>query len=158
MTTQIDAPAGNAEVPLEEHPIFAQEQLDDIATTSPIDALVAKAQAALTEYAAFTQEQIDHIVRKASVAALHNHGRLAVLAVEETKRGVFEDKAVKNIFACEHVTNSIINQKTVGVISHDELHGHHGDRRPGRGHLCADPRHQPHLDHHLQGADRAEDA
>ncbi|MEZ5087872.1 MAG: aldehyde dehydrogenase family protein, partial [Tessaracoccus sp.] len=123
MTTQIDAPAGNAEVPLEEHPIFAQEQLDDIATTSPIDALVAKAQAALTEYAAFTQEQIDHIVRKASVAALHNHGRLAVLAVEETKRGVFEDKAVKNIFACEHVTNSIINQKTVGVISHDELTG-----------------------------------
>lgn len=123
MTTQIDAPAGNAEVPLEEHPIFAQEQLDDIATTSPIDALVAKAQAALTEYAAFTQEQIDHIVRKASVAALHNHGRLAVLAVEETKRGVFEDKAVKNIFACEHVTNSIINQKTVGVISHDQLTG-----------------------------------
>ncbi|GAA3026231.1 hypothetical protein GCM10020229_41920 [Kitasatospora albolonga] len=29
---------------------------------------------------------------------------LAVMAVEETGRGVFEDKAVKNIFACEHVT------------------------------------------------------
>ncbi|WIY82704.1 bifunctional acetaldehyde-CoA/alcohol dehydrogenase [Propionimicrobium sp. PCR01-08-3] len=91
--------------------------------TNDIDALVSKAQSALAEYASFTQEQIDHIVRKASVAALHNHGPLAVLAVQETGRGIFEDKAVKNIFACEHVTNSIINQKTVGVISHDEISG-----------------------------------
>ncbi|MGB4777713.1 bifunctional acetaldehyde-CoA/alcohol dehydrogenase [Microbacterium sp.] len=91
--------------------------------STSIDALVEGAQAALAEYASFTQEQVDHIVRKASVAALHNHGELAVQAVEETHRGLFEDKAVKNIFACEHVTNSIINQKTVGIISHDELTG-----------------------------------
>lgn len=85
--------------------------------------LVERAQEALADYAHFTQEQIDHIVRKASVAALHHHGDLAVLAVEETGRGIFEDKAVKNMFSCEHVTNSIIQQKTVGVISHDELTG-----------------------------------
>ncbi|GAA5037367.1 bifunctional acetaldehyde-CoA/alcohol dehydrogenase [Microbacterium fluvii] len=91
--------------------------------STPIDVLVEKAQSALTEYASFTQEQIDHIVRKASVAALHNHGELAVMAVEETGRGLFEDKAVKNMFACEHVTHSIIKQKTVGVISHDEITG-----------------------------------
>ena len=91
--------------------------------SSAIDALVARAQQALTEYATFTQEQVDHIVRKASVAALHHHGDLAVMAVEETGRGLFEDKAVKNMFACEHVTNSIIGQKTVGVISHDEITG-----------------------------------
>lgn len=91
--------------------------------STSIDALVDGAQAALAEYASFTQEQVDHIVRKASVAALHVHGELATMAVEETGRGLFEDKAVKNMFACEHVTNSIINQKTVGVISHDELTG-----------------------------------
>lgn len=91
--------------------------------TTSIDALVERAQTALREYASFTQEQIDQIVRKASVAALHHHGDLAVMAVEETGRGLFEDKAVKNMFACEHVTHSIIKQKTVGVISHDELTG-----------------------------------
>ncbi|WP_431804024.1 bifunctional acetaldehyde-CoA/alcohol dehydrogenase [Microbacterium sp. bgisy203] len=91
--------------------------------STSIDALVEGAQEALAEYASFTQEQIDQIVRKASVAALHHHGELAVMAVEETGRGLFEDKAVKNMFACEHVTHSIIKQKTVGVISHDEITG-----------------------------------
>ncbi|WP_394551759.1 bifunctional acetaldehyde-CoA/alcohol dehydrogenase [Agromyces sp. MMS24-JH15] len=91
--------------------------------STQIDDMVERAQGALTEYASFTQEQIDHIVRKASVAALHHHGDLAVMAVEETGRGLFEDKAVKNMFACEHVTHSIIKQKTVGVISHDEITG-----------------------------------
>ncbi|MCR2827794.1 bifunctional acetaldehyde-CoA/alcohol dehydrogenase, partial [Microbacterium sp. zg.Y909] len=88
-----------------------------------IDALVARAQDALTAYARYTQEQIDHIVRKASVAALSRHADLAVMAVEETGRGLFEDKAVKNMFACEHVTHSIIKQRTVGVISVDDITG-----------------------------------
>ncbi|MBN9177011.1 MAG: bifunctional acetaldehyde-CoA/alcohol dehydrogenase [Microbacterium sp.] len=91
--------------------------------STSIDALVEGAQEALAEYASFTQEQVDHIVRKASVAALHHHGDLATMAVEETGRGLFEDKAVKNMFACEHVTHSIIKQKTVGVISYDEITG-----------------------------------
>jgi len=88
-----------------------------------IDALVERAQRALDAYGSYTQEQIDHIVRKASVAALSKHAELAVLAVEETGRGLFEDKAVKNMFACEHVTHSIIGQRTVGVISTDEVTG-----------------------------------
>ncbi|MBG6057872.1 acetaldehyde dehydrogenase/alcohol dehydrogenase [Cryobacterium sp. MP_M5] len=94
---------------------------ESLATT--IDTLVKGASEALLEYANFTQEQIDHIVKKASVAALSKHAELAVHAVEETGRGVFEDKAVKNLFACEHVTNSMQNLKTVGVISHDEITG-----------------------------------
>ncbi|PVU84236.1 bifunctional acetaldehyde-CoA/alcohol dehydrogenase [Cellulomonas sp. WB94] len=88
-----------------------------------IDQLVEGANKALAEYARFTQEDIDHIVRKASVAALNQHGELALLAVNETGRGVFEDKAVKNIFACEHVTNSMSSLKTVGVINRDDLAG-----------------------------------
>ncbi|GIH91211.1 bifunctional acetaldehyde-CoA/alcohol dehydrogenase [Planobispora siamensis] len=88
-----------------------------------IDALVGNALKALAEYDSFTQEQVDHIVKKASVAALGRHAELAALAVEETGRGVFEDKAVKNIFACEHITHSMADLKTVGVISRDEING-----------------------------------
>ncbi|MBM7076625.1 bifunctional acetaldehyde-CoA/alcohol dehydrogenase [Micromonospora humida] len=93
----------------------------ELATT--IDALVADGLKALADYDRYDQEQIDHIVRKASVAALDRHAALAQLAVAETGRGVFEDKAVKNIFACEHVTHSMAKTRTVGVIARDEISG-----------------------------------
>ncbi|WP_433788597.1 bifunctional acetaldehyde-CoA/alcohol dehydrogenase [Actinoplanes sp. CA-252034] len=92
-------------------------------TGTAIENLVGNGLKALDEYAGFDQERIDHIVAKASVAALGRHGDLARLAVAETGRGVFEDKAVKNIFACEHVTNHMAGLKTVGVIARDEING-----------------------------------
>ncbi|MFF2364411.1 bifunctional acetaldehyde-CoA/alcohol dehydrogenase [Streptomyces sp. NPDC058122] len=88
-----------------------------------VDELVARGLEALDEYADYTQEQIDHIVKKASLAALAEHTRLAMMAVEETGRGVFEDKAVKNIFACENITHSMKGVKTVGVIRRDDIDG-----------------------------------
>lgn len=96
---------------------------DDAAVAAAVDQLVANATKALAEFERMTQEDVDRFVKKGAVAALDQHGVLAKLAVEETGRGVFEDKAVKNIFACEHVTNSMANLKTVGVISVDELNG-----------------------------------
>jgi acetaldehyde dehydrogenase/alcohol dehydrogenase len=92
-------------------------------TRAAIDALVAGGLKALEDYASLTQEQVDLIVKKASVAALDRHAALALAAVEETGRGLFEDKAVKNIFACEHVTNRMRQLKTVGVIARDEING-----------------------------------
>ena len=88
-----------------------------------IETLVANGLTALSGYDSFGQEQIDGIVKKASVAALGRHAELAMLAVEETGRGVFEDKAVKNIFACEHVTNHMADVRTVGVIAQDDITG-----------------------------------
>ncbi len=88
-----------------------------------IATLVDNGLKALADYDRFTQEDVDTIVAKASVAALGRHADLARLAVEETGRGVFEDKAVKNIFACEHVTNHMAGLKTAGVISRDEING-----------------------------------
>lgn len=88
-----------------------------------VDELVQKGLQALDEYAHFTQEQIDYIVAKCSVAALDKHGDLAKLAIEETGRGVFEDKATKNLFACEYVTNNMKRLKTVGVIREDDVTG-----------------------------------
>ena len=88
-----------------------------------VDQLVAKAQIALSKFEEFTQEQVDYIVAKCSVAGLDAHGTLAEAAVNETGRGVFEDKAVKNLFACEYVTSNLRHLKTVGIINEDPLLG-----------------------------------
>ncbi|QTJ38701.1 bifunctional acetaldehyde-CoA/alcohol dehydrogenase [Dolosigranulum pigrum] len=90
---------------------------------SEVDQLVARGQAALVAFGNFDQDQINYIVKKASVAALDQHGHLAKLAVDETGRGVFEDKATKNLFACEHVVNHMRHEKTVGIIREDDVQG-----------------------------------
>ena len=88
-----------------------------------VDGLVQKGLVALEEMRKLNQEQVDYIVAKASVAALDAHGILAQHAIEETERGVFEDKATKNLFACEHVVNNMRGVKTVGVIEDDPITG-----------------------------------
>ena len=94
-----------------------------LAAEKHVDGLVKKALVALDEMRKLNQEQVDYIVAKASVAALDAHGILAQHAVEETGRGVFEDKATKNLFACEHVVNNMRGVKTVGVIEDDPITG-----------------------------------
>ncbi len=86
-----------------------------------IDALVQKAKIALDEFMSYDQDKIDYIVAKCSVAALDQHGNLAKAAVDETGRGVFEDKATKNLFACEYVVNHMRHMKTVGIIEEDDV-------------------------------------
>lgn len=88
-----------------------------------VNALVEKGLVALEQFRQLNQEQVDYIVAKASVAALDQHGALALHAVEETGRGVFEDKATKNLFACEYVVNNMRHLKTAGVISYDDVTG-----------------------------------
>ncbi len=88
-----------------------------------VNSLVEKGLVALEEFRKLNQEQVDYIVAKASVAALDQHGVLALAAVTETGRGVFEDKATKNLFACENVVNSMRDLKTCGVINRDEEAG-----------------------------------
>lgn len=81
-----------------------------------IDGYVEKAQKALDEFMSMTQEQVDKIVKAMTLAGLEKHMELARMAVDETKRGVYEDKITKNIFATEYIYHSIKNEKTVGVI------------------------------------------
>ena len=88
-----------------------------------VDALVKKGLKALDDFASYDQEKIDYIVAKMSVAGLDNHGILARKAIDETHRGCFEDKATKNLFACEYVVNNMRHLKTVGVISEDPVTG-----------------------------------
>ena len=93
----------------------------DVKTT--IDTMVKKGLKALEEMSTFDQEKVDYIVAKMSVAGLDHHGTLAKLAVEETHRGVFEDKATKNLFACEYVVNNMRHLKTAGVIDENPVTG-----------------------------------
>jgi acetaldehyde dehydrogenase/alcohol dehydrogenase len=92
-------------------------------SSSHVDQLVERAIDARKAYYQFDQTKIDFIINKISVAALNAHLRLAKITVEETGRGLIEDKAIKNIFAAEEVTKYLHDQKTVGVISRDEVLG-----------------------------------
>jgi len=91
--------------------------------TQEINALVDNGQIALEEFRKLDQKQVDYIVAKCSVAAIDHHGLLAQLAIEETKRGVFEDKATKNLYASEYVFNNMRHLKTAGIISDDPVTG-----------------------------------
>ena len=97
------------------------KQTKDVQTV--IDELAIKGVEALNEMANFTQEQVDHIVHQAAIAALDKHMYLAKLAVDETGRGIYEDKAIKNMYASEYIWNSIKYDKTVGVIAEDKEQG-----------------------------------
>ncbi|WP_010532544.1 bifunctional acetaldehyde-CoA/alcohol dehydrogenase [Brachybacterium squillarum] len=88
-----------------------------------IDELAQAGRHALAAYDAYDQEQIDRIVHAMAIAGLDQHMPLASLAVEETGRGLFEDKCVKNMFATEYVWNSIRHDRTVGVIAEDTQRG-----------------------------------
>ena len=91
---------------------------------SMIDGLVERARKASEEYKKLDQEQVDRIVKKMSMAGLDEHMRLAKMAVEETGRGIYEDKITKNMFATEYVYHNIKKDQTVGVISKNDEEGY----------------------------------
>ncbi|EFQ60311.1 bifunctional acetaldehyde-CoA/alcohol dehydrogenase [Streptococcus vestibularis] len=97
------------------------KQTKDVQTI--IDKLATKGVEALDAMSNFTQEQVDHIVHQAAIAALDKHMYLAKLAVDETGRGIYEDKAIKNMYASEYIWNSIKYDRTVGVIAEDKEQG-----------------------------------
>ena len=85
-----------------------------------VNVLVEKANKAKQEMLKLDQKAVDKIVKEMAKCGLDKHIELAQLAVDETQRGVFEDKVTKNIFATEYIYNSIKYNKTVGVIEENE--------------------------------------
>ncbi|WP_256760968.1 bifunctional acetaldehyde-CoA/alcohol dehydrogenase [Cohnella sp. WQ 127256] len=81
-----------------------------------VNRLVSKALKAREQFMQLDQEQVDHVIQQMALAGLDQHMVLAKLAVEETGRGVYEDKITKNIFATEYIYHSVKGDKTVGVI------------------------------------------
>ncbi|ETA73429.1 bifunctional acetaldehyde-CoA/alcohol dehydrogenase [Ligilactobacillus equi] len=85
--------------------------------------LVDKALVAEETFATFSQEQVDKIVAAMALAGSEAALELAHEAVDETGRGVVEDKDTKNRFATENIYNLIKDQKTVGIIGEDKVNG-----------------------------------
>ncbi|MBM7854826.1 acetaldehyde dehydrogenase/alcohol dehydrogenase [Desulfohalotomaculum tongense] len=106
------------------------EQQGSPQVNAVIDGLVNRAIAAKDEFMKLNQEQVDKIVKAMALAGLDKHMKLAKLAVEETKRGVYEDKITKNIFATEYIYHSIKYEKTVGVINENEEEGYYEVAEP----------------------------
>jgi len=85
--------------------------------------IMARAAVAAGLFNQYDQEQTDRIVESVARAGFNNRVRLAKMACEETRLGVFEHKILKNVLATQLVYNNIINEKTVGVLSHDRQSG-----------------------------------
>ncbi|WP_282597688.1 bifunctional acetaldehyde-CoA/alcohol dehydrogenase [Bacillus sp. REN3] len=88
-----------------------------------VDGIVKKGISALSMMRELDQESIDVIVKEMALAGLDQHMPLAKMAVEETKRGVYEDKIIKNMFATEYVYHNIKYDKTAGIIEENEHEG-----------------------------------
>ena len=103
---------------------MAGETEDKIEIENMINDLVERARKASEEFKKLDQDQVNNIVKKMSMAGLDNHMKLAKMAVEETGRGIYEDKITKNMFATEYVYHNIKYDKTVGVISKNDEEGY----------------------------------
>ena len=93
---------------------------EELKIKNSIEKLIEKAKIASKEYMKLNQEQVNNIVKAMSMAGLENHMKLAKMAVEETGRGVYEDKITKNLFATDYIYHSIKYDKTVGVIEKND--------------------------------------
>ncbi len=101
-----------------------EKEIKEMVNASTIvNELVIKGQTALNEFEQYEQDEINKIVHSMVLAGLDQHMKLAKMALEETGRGVYEDKIIKNLFATEYIWNSIKNNKTVGIINEDKQTG-----------------------------------
>lgn len=81
-----------------------------------LEGLVGKARAAAAAFTQYTQQDVDRILEPMVVAGMEQARHLAGLAIEETRLGVLEDKAIKNMVATEFIYNYVRDKRTVGVI------------------------------------------
>ena len=103
----------------------AEIKIDKVLSiTEEINVLVENAEKALKAFVELDQQQVDTIVHAMALAGLEKHRELAKLAHEETQRGVYEDKIIKNIFSTEYIWNSIKDEKTVGIVEDNEMEGY----------------------------------
>lgn len=90
-----------------------------ITAEQEIQKLVDKAKVALKTLETFDQEKVNKIVHAMVMAGIDQHMHLALETVKETKRGVAEDKAIKNLYSTETIWHSIKYEKTCDVIDRD---------------------------------------
>jgi acetaldehyde dehydrogenase/alcohol dehydrogenase len=81
-----------------------------------LEGLVRQGRTAAAVFTQFSQQDVDRIVKAIVLAGLDQAQYLARLAIEETRLGVLEDKAIKNMVATEFVYNYVKDKPSVGVI------------------------------------------
>mmetsp|Transcript_25856 Transcript_25856/g.72415 ORF Transcript_25856/g.72415 Transcript_25856/m.72415 type:complete len:1028 (+) Transcript_25856:161-3244(+) len=101
-----------------------------ITSVDELDKIMVKMEQAQKDFSTYTQEQVDYIFQEVAREANMNRVQLAQYAVEDTKRGVVEDKVIKNHFASEFVYNKYKNLKTCGVVEEDQIMGYHKVAEP----------------------------
>ncbi|MET7768297.1 bifunctional acetaldehyde-CoA/alcohol dehydrogenase [Nocardia sp. NPDC005366] len=97
----------------------APAEPDEAARRNDIDAMVDVATSAANAFRKLDQKQVDTIVEAMVEAGIRAAVELAMVAVEETGFGVFEDKVVKNYVATEFLYDYLRDKKSVGVIEED---------------------------------------
>lgn len=82
--------------------------------------LVENAREAQKALATFPQEKLDEIVESMAEAISPYTKELAVMSSDETDYGKWQDKYIKNRFACEYVPAKLRGMRCVGIIGKDE--------------------------------------
>ena len=95
----------------------------DLRALQEVRDAVARAKAASASLVKYDQAGTDRLCQALADAATAAAHDLARLAVEETGVGRVHYKILKNIFAAEVTWDSIRDERTVGVIGHDEQTG-----------------------------------
>jgi acetaldehyde dehydrogenase/alcohol dehydrogenase len=81
-----------------------------------LEGLVRQGRTAAAVFTQYTQQDVDRIVKAIVLAGLDQAQYLARLAIEETRLGVLEDKALKNMVATEFVYDYVKDKRSVGTI------------------------------------------
>lgn len=82
--------------------------------------LAENAYEAQKKLAAFPQEKLDEIVERMAEEIAKHTRELAVMSNEETDYGKWQDKYIKNRFACEYLPIQLRGMKCVGIINRDD--------------------------------------
>lgn len=96
---------------------FKKNPVNDVIELA--DEVLTKAKIAAAEFQQFDQKSTDKIVEKVFLAGFSNRIKLAKLASDETRMGVWQHKVIKNVVATQLVYDDIKNEKTVGIIKED---------------------------------------
>ncbi|MBP1743035.1 MAG: Acetaldehyde dehydrogenase (acetylating) [Firmicutes bacterium] len=82
--------------------------------------IVENASTAQKLLAAFPQEKLDEIVERIAEEIGKHARELAVMSQEETDYGRWQDKYIKNRFACEYLPSKLRGMRCVGIIDEDK--------------------------------------
>ena len=93
---------------------------NDLLSIQEARILTENAYEAQQKLATFPQEKLDEIVEAMAQAALSHAKELDVMYSEEKDYGKWQDKFIKNRFACEYLTAHLRSMRCVGVIRTDQ--------------------------------------